>query len=89
MGIDKLRSEDPEFRLIRVRPHGREGVAPVVNSGCPYQTGLPLEEHPFQYHCVSGSGGSRCEGYRGVVEVEGRTFTKCVESSRQKYGKEG
>ena len=86
MGIDKLRSEDLEFRLIRVRPHGREGVAPVVNSGCPYQTGLPLEEHPFQNHCISSSGGSRCEGYRGVVEVEGRTFAKCVKSSRQKEG---
>jgi hypothetical protein len=83
MSPNKLRSEDPEFRLIRVRPHGREGVAPVVNSGCPYQTGLPLEEHPYQNHCISSSGGSRCGGYRGVVEVEGRTFAKCVESSRE------
>lgn len=64
-----------EFRLIRVCSGGPAVWTPVAQSGCPYQA-----DHSSAPSCVNG--GSMCDGYWGLVEVEGRAFVQCIGARR-------
>lgn len=66
----------PVHRLrlrVRSRPYGSYGTAPVHDLECPY-----FQQHQTASHCVSGTGGVICGGYRG--ETEG--YTLCAWTPR-------